>query len=123
MTGGVPLGVIGALGIADQLKAAGVGIAHHFGGGVYTKETDIPQGASLAQHIHDHDHLSYLVSGEVVLTTDGVAQVLVGPCSILMEAGRLHGVHAVTDARWLCIWATDCTDPKRVDDALTGSTA
>lgn len=106
--------------IAQQLDAAGVGIAHHFGGGAYVKQTEIPQGASLAQHVHEHDHLSYLVRGEVVLMVDRVAQLVRAPSCILLAAGKAHEVHAVTDATWLCIWATDCTDAERVDDVLTG---
>lgn len=109
--------------VAAQLDAAGVGIAHHFGGGSYIKETIIPQGASLAQHGHDHDHLSYLVSGEVVVTVDGVARVVHAPACLKIEAHKIHGVHAVTDAIWLCVWATECTDPARVDDVLTGTAA
>lgn len=107
--------------IAEQLDRAGVGIAHHFGGGAYIKETDIPRGASLAQHVHDHDHLSYLVAGEVTLTIDGAVQYLKAPACILMEAGKAHTVTARTDVRWLCVWATDCTDPEKVDDVLTGA--
>lgn len=108
--------------IAEQLDELGVGISHHFGGGAYVKETDIPSGTMLAQHKHDHDHLSYLVRGEVRLMVDDRAPVvLFGPACVLLEAGHTHAVHAVTDAVWLCIWATDCTDPERVDDVLTAA--
>jgi quercetin dioxygenase-like cupin family protein len=105
----------------SDLAALGVGIAHFFGGGAYIKETLIPKGAALAQHGHEHDHLSYLVRGCVMVTVDGVAMFKEGPACLTIEAGKIHTVQALTDALWLCVWATDCTDPERVDDALTGA--
>lgn len=84
------------------------------------KETEIPAGTSLAQHAHDHDHLSYLARGRVLLTVDGLSRELAGPVGLTIEAGKVHEVHALTDAVWLCIWATECTDPERVDEALLG---
>lgn len=107
----------------SDLASVGVGVAHFFGGGTYVKETEIPADTSLAQHAHDHDHLSYLVRGRVVVTVDGERRELAGPMALTIEAGKVHEVLALTDAVWLCIWATDCTDPERVDDVLTGAAA
>ncbi len=101
-----------------NLALAGVGVAHHFGGGSYVKETKIPAGASLRQHAHSHDHISYLVSGQVVVRVDGEATTVTGPCPMLIRAGQEHGLTAMTDALWLCIWATDLEDPEAVDDAV-----
>lgn len=110
-----------ALNDAD-LALAGIGVAHHFGGGAYAKETLIPAGASLTQHAHEHDHLSYLVSGQVVVQVDGEAMTVTGPRAMLIRAGKEHGVTALTPAVWLCIWATDCTDPEKVDAHILGET-
>lgn len=93
-------------------------IHHLFGGGVYAKETRVPAGHVLVQHKHEHDHLSYLVSGEVELEVDGRRSRLAGPAGLTIEAGKHHGVKALTDTIWLCIHATDCTDPAQVDEVL-----
>lgn len=93
-------------------------ISHHFGGGVYVKETHIPAGMVLVQHKHEHDHLSYLAAGTVELLVDGVTQVLVGPIALTIKAGKHHGVKALTDASWLCIHRTDCEDEDKVDEVL-----
>lgn len=103
---------------AANLDAAGVGIAHHFGGGAYIKETCIPAGCALAQHAHDHDHLSVLVSGEVVLTVDGVSTVHAGPKVLTIEKNKIHTVYAIQDSIWLCVWATKETDPQKVDESI-----
>jgi quercetin dioxygenase-like cupin family protein len=104
-----------------QLADVGVGIAHHFGGGAYIKETRIPCGTELQQHAHEHDHLSYLVSGRVLVTIDGMVWQFDAPQCLVLKAGKFHGVRALTDALWLCVWATDCTDPATVDEAVTSA--
>lgn len=95
-----------------------LGIAHYFGGGVYVKETRIPANMRLTQHIHEHDHLSVLLSGEVVVVVGGVQTNHKAPAVLTIHAGKAHEVVSVTDAVWLCIHATDETDPEKVDQVL-----
>ena len=93
-------------------------ITHHFGGGVYAKETHIPADMILVQHKHEHDHLSYLVSGLVEVKVDGVSRTVSAPACLTIEAGKHHGVKALTDSIWLCIHASDCEDESQVDRVL-----
>lgn len=93
-------------------------ITHHFGGGVYAKETIVPAGMVLVQHKHEHDHLSILASGTVEVTVDGARKVLIGPACLKIQAGTHHGIKALTDVVWYCIHATDCDDPEKVDEVL-----
>lgn len=93
-------------------------ITHHFGGGVYAKETRIPAGMVLVQHKHLHDHISVLASGTVEVVRDGVHSAVTGPACITIKAGVHHGVKALTDAVWYCIHATDCEDESSVDAVL-----
>lgn len=105
---------------AEQLRAVGVDVAHHFGGGAYIKETRLPAGTMLGQHAHVHDHLSVLMQGSVRLIVDGVAQEISAPEVLTLSAGRQHEVQALSDALWLCVWGTDETDPALVDAAVSG---
>lgn len=93
-------------------------ISHHFGGGVYAKETRVPAGMVLVQHKHEHDHLSVLALGRVQIEVDGVRSELEGPACITITAGKYHGIKALTDVVWYCIHATDCTDPDKVDEVF-----
>lgn len=93
-------------------------IEHHFSSGVYAKETRIPAGLALVQHKHAFDHLSILASGTVELSVDGVTREVTGPACLTIEAGKHHGVKALTDAVWYCVHATDCTDVEKVDEVL-----
>ena len=93
-------------------------LAHHFGGGVYIKETHIPKGEILWQHSHAYEHLSYLVSGEVAVSLPDSVKVVHGPACMVIEAGKVHQVQALTDCTWLCIHSTSETDPEKVDSAI-----
>lgn len=95
-----------------------LGVTHHFGGGVYAKETRVPAGFVLVQHKHEHDHLSVLASGTVELLVDGERSEITGPTCVTIRAGKHHGVKALTDVAWYCIHATDCTDASLVDEVL-----
>ncbi|MCY1242229.1 hypothetical protein D9M72_551790 [compost metagenome] len=93
-------------------------INHHFGGGVYAKESHVKAGQILVQHKHEHAHLSVLASGTVEVLVEGERTVVHGPACLTIEAGKHHGIRALTDAVWYCIHATDCTDPEHVDEVL-----
>jgi len=93
-------------------------ISHHFGAGVYAKETRIPAGSILVQHKHKHDHLSVLASGSVELIVDGFKSVVNAPACLTIEANKHHGVKSLTDVVWYCIHATECTDMNEIDNVL-----
>lgn len=93
-------------------------ITHHFGGGVYAKETRIPAGYTLGKHTHTFDHLSILASGVVEVTIDGQTRAIAGPACLTIEANKTHELRAVTDSVWYCVHSTDCTDPEKIDGVL-----
>jgi len=93
-------------------------INHHFGGGVYAKETIIPAGSMLVQHTHKHDHLSVLAKGSIELVVDGEKSVIHAPVCLTIAAGKHHGVKSLTDVVWYCIHATDCTDTENIDEVI-----
>ena len=93
-------------------------ISHHFGGGVYAKETWIPAGSILVQHKHKYDHLSILAKGSVEVIVDDVKSVVHAPACLTIEANKHHGVKSLTDVVWYCIHATNCTDTDEIDEVL-----
>ena len=93
-------------------------IHHHFSSGVYAKETRIPAGFVLVQHVHKHDHLSILASGSVEMAVDGVKSIIHAPACLTIAAGKHHGIKSITDVVWYCVHATDCTDENDVDEVL-----
>lgn len=85
-------------------------ITNHHAGGVLAKETRIPAGHVLVQHKHVYDHFSLLAEGVVEVEVEGVRIVYSGPKLIVIEAGKHHGVKALTDTVWYCIHATADAD-------------
>lgn len=105
----------------DSLEQHGVRVVHHFGSKEYAKETHIPAGKKLVQHVHPHDHLSVLACGRALVTVSGVTDEYTGPVCLLIKAGVEHSVTAVDNVVWFCIHGTLEKDPAHVDTAiLTG---
>lgn len=106
---------------ADLFDGAGGKIIHHFSDGLYAKETRIPAGIVLSQHVHSFDHLSILASGIVEVEIEGQSAQLEGPLCINIEAGKAHKVTALTPVVWYCIHATDEKDAENIDHHLIAS--
>lgn len=81
-------------------------ILFHEAAEVFAVETRAPAGYTLGQHAHEHDHLSFLASGTVVLEVGGVTTKLTGPRMLTVEAGKAHTVCALTPIVWLCLWGS-----------------
>ena len=89
---------------SDQLGVLmGDTVRFFFGKDMCVVETRIPAGQILVQHKHDYNHLSILASGRIILEVDGVTSWLTGPVCLDIEAGKHHGVKALTDVLWYCI--------------------
>ena len=93
-------------------------VRHHFGGGVYAKETFIPADKWLVQHTHKFDHLSVLAQGSIELIVDGTVSVVHAPTCLTIQANKHHGVRSLTDVVWYCIHATDCADEDEIDNVI-----
>ena len=93
-------------------------IIHHFADHLYAKETHIPAGQLLVQHMHNYSHLSIIASGKVIVANAGENHIIEAPACIEIKAGMYHGVKALTDVVWYCIHSTDETDPAKVDEVL-----
>ena len=93
-------------------------ISHHFGGGIYAKETLIPTGYILVQHKHSFDHLSILSSGQAVVSEGDSRGIINGPHVLTIKAGVHHSIKALTDCVWFCIHATSETDIDKIDKVI-----
>lgn len=98
----------------NEIDLKELNVSHHFGGGVYAKETRIPAGYVMVQHKHRYEHLSLLASGIAEIG----AVLREGPFVMVVPAECYHRVRAVTDCVWYCIHATEERDPTKVDQVL-----
>jgi quercetin dioxygenase-like cupin family protein len=111
--------------IKDYAKAnAGVfefdpKIIHHFSSGVYAKQMTLPAGFTAVSHSHEFDHMSILAQGKVLVKTDDSEVVeYSAPTVVTIKAGVNHAIHALEDASWFCIHATEETDEEHIDEVL-----
>ena len=91
----------------------------HFSNNVCVMQMKLPAGCKAESHVHTYDHLSYLVSGEVLIHTPGNPVLRrIAPCAIEIKANLAHEITAIKDTVWLCIHGTEETDPAHIDEVL-----
>lgn len=76
------------------------------GAGISLKFVPLKKNQFVIQHKHKYPHLSVLLSGKVLLESDGSQKLLdasIEPQSIVIPAGAYHQVTALSDAVWLCV--------------------
>jgi quercetin dioxygenase-like cupin family protein len=91
---------------------------HFFGDGLYCKRIVLPAGSTAVQHKHKYSHLSALCSGIATVTVGHESTIYKAGAVILIEAGKMHSVKAITDCVWLCIHATEETNVDEIDKVL-----
>lgn len=82
----------------------------HRAAGLTDAVSFIPAGLGIIQHTHRYDHFAVLLSGEIDLFVDNTVSRHVGPKVMLIEAHKAHGVRAITDTVWHCIFDQDAKD-------------
>lgn len=87
-------------------------------GNVFAVETVAGAGYLLESHVHEHSHMSVLVSGTADVTIDGKTERLTGYQLVCVPAKTFHRVEAVTDIVWLCLWAGDLAPKEQAMDSL-----
>lgn len=73
--------------------------------GVEIIEWEFPAGSLQISETHEHDHASFLLSGEGLLRVAGEITHLKAPAMVEVKAGAEHQFYAITDCTWDCIWA------------------
>jgi hypothetical protein len=98
-------------------------VRHHFAPGVYAREITIPKGTVLVGAIHKRDNLVVLSAGRLQLVTDDGTVEIAAPHTLLCKAGAKNAAVALEDSVWTNFFATDETDPDKLVELLTESTA
>lgn len=91
----------------DTLKELGGDIMYFDSGGVHAKMIGMPAMTQIDQHVHDYDHMSFLVSGVVTVVAGKDVVRLEGPAFFEVKANTQHRIIAETPALWACIHNAD----------------
>lgn len=107
----------------QKLPQADCPVRHHFAPGMYAREMTIPAGVVLTGAVHRHEHLCTISKGRIAVSTDAGMKVLAAPCTFVSKAGAKRVGYALEETVWTTYHATDETDPDRLVEELTESTA
>ena len=94
-------------------------VEHLWGGGMCIRQMFIPKGTVVIGKIHRHAHPNFLLTGEVIVVTEGGGrQHIKAPHSLISEAGTKRCVYAIEDSMWAVVHKTETTDPKVLEQEV-----
>lgn len=104
-------------------------VRHAINGGIYEREIDIPKGTALTGKIHLTDHLSKLVKGTLIISTEDASGnvtgpfVYTGPMTFKGKKGEKRFGIAVDDCIFSCThWVGEMTDIEQIENMLVVDT-
>lgn len=107
----------------QALPQADCPVSHHFAPGLYGRKIEIAAGTVVTGAIHKTEHLIVIAKGRLrIVTDDGTTEVQAGDI-ITCKPGMKNAVVALEDSAWVNFFPTDETDPDRLVETLTESTA
>jgi hypothetical protein len=77
-----------------------------YGCGTYARQMFIPKGTLIFGKIHRHQHLNFIMQGEVRVFTDFVTKEYKAPCVFVSEIGLKRSVYDIEDTLWVTVHMT-----------------
>ena len=95
-------------------------LKHTFAHGVYVREMKVKKEMVIVGKIHQHDHISFLLSGKLLVATENGVKEFEGPCYFKATAGTKRVGYVVEDAIWINIHPnpTDTEDLKILEEKI-----
>ena len=77
-----------------------------YGCGTYARQMFIPKGTLIFGKIHRHQHLNFIMQGEVRVFTEFGTKEYKAPCVFVSEIGLKRSVYAIEDTLWVTVHMT-----------------
>lgn len=97
-------------------------LTHHFspidevyGCCTYAREMLIPKGTVIIGKIHKHQHLNFIMQGQVSVATEFGKKYFTAPCIFVSEIGLKRAVYAEEDTIWVTVHMTKHTGEDSLD--------
>ena len=84
-------------------------ISEDYGCAVYGRQMFIPKGTFIIGKIHRHQHLNFIISGKVSVSTEFGKKYFQAPCGFVSEVGLKRAVYAEEDTVWMTVHLTKNT--------------
>lgn len=81
-------------------------IDEKYGCGTYARQMFIPKGTLIFGKIHRHQHLNFIMQGEVRVFTEFGTKEYKAPCVFVSEIGLKRSVYAIKDTLWVTVHMT-----------------
>lgn len=107
----------------NDMPQAECPVRHHFAPGMYAREITIPQGVVLVGAVHKTDNLVVLSKGKLQLVTEEGTTIIEAPHTLMCKAGAKNAALALEESVWTNFFPTTETDPDKLVELLTESTA
>ena len=91
---------------------------HTFHAGLYCREAKLKANQLAVGRVHKKEHLFYIVSGTVNITTPDGVQIITGPAMFKSKPGTKRACHTLTDAHFLNIHIAESTNVEDVEKEL-----
>jgi len=96
-------------------------VQHYFGPGVCIRELFVPAGSLVLSHKHKEQTMHILLKGKAAVVINEEVRVIEGPYIFVSDPGRKLG-YAIEDVVWQNVFATDETDPEKIEDMFVDKT-
>ena len=96
--------------IPPKALAAGLTGYYAHGDKMTLGYVEIKAGSNLAEHKHEHEQITYIISGEMDMIVGGTIYHLKTGMYHVIPSNVLHGAHAITDCKVI-----DVFNPVRED--------
>mgnify|MGYP003634731359 FL=1 len=95
-------------------------LKHTFAHGVYVREMKAKKETIIVGKIHQYDHITFLLSGKLLVATENGVEEFIGPCYFKGAAGLKRVGYVVEDVIWINIHPnpTDTEDLEILEEKL-----
>jgi hypothetical protein len=81
----------------------------------YAREIFIPKGTLVIGKIHRHQHLNFIMKGQVSVATEFGKKYFTAPCTFISEVGLKRAVYAEEDTIWTTVHLTQHHGEENLD--------
>jgi len=90
-------------------------LKHTFADGIYVREMKMERGGLVIGKIHKHEHVWFLLSGEIEVATETGTERYIAPCYVVAPSGTKRVLRAMEDSVFVNIHANP-TNTRDIDE-------
>ncbi len=73
-------------------------LKHSFADGIYVRQMDMQKDTIVVGAIHNHLHVWFLLTGKLMVATEGSVEDFIAPCYVVSKPGSKRVIYALEDS-------------------------